>query len=395
MANHFRLYGRPLVVDEVASTLSVTGELEGYTEGEAYQSRLSINNSIGRCTVKILESTLPPGAVVRVDNITKEVVVKWAAYTEVVEEETLVPNGDFELGDDGTWYLGPGWEIGEFDCYDGTTSARFANEKTKGSDVVSPLIPAKLNDYIRLTGQVQQGGSSKGNAGARVSLIYSDAAGAELQRNSGNLVTSGKDGNWNLSTAEGGAPAGTAGVRAVVSAYRNKQNRPLFVDQIKWNHKYVLGQNDDSYYFLSIQVTDAENRIAYWKGNVEEYGLFLTSSLLPMLERERLGITPYVIGAGGGVAPTSSRRDNVRVTPGIVSFEVKASLPSLNPIDPVLVTNTILSFNLGSPLTEKSAKDTMRVQQNLTVFQVKMPLVERTIRDNFRATPSLQGFTLA
>lgn len=281
MANHFRLYGRPLMADEVEADLSVTGELEGYTAGDAYESRLQINNSVGRCTVRVIESSLPPGAFVRVDNLTKEVVVKWAAYEEVVAEESLVPNGDFEDGDDGTWnLLGPGWSIGTGAGYaadSGVYSARFADVKTKGSDILLPAIPAKVNDYIKVTARVKQGASSSGNAGARVWLTYHDAAGLQIGDHPGNLITSGKDGAWGTSSAEGGAPANTAQVLVRLAAYRNKQNKPLWVDNVTWNHKYVLGQDDDSMYFLSIAVTDSLNRVAYWQGDIEEYGVFVTS----------------------------------------------------------------------------------------------------------------------
>lgn len=290
MANHFRLYGRPLMADEVADGLSVTGVLEGYTAGEAYESRLSINNPVGRCTVEVIESTLPSGAAVRVDNITKEVVVKWAAFTEVVDEETLVPNGDFEAGDDGTWVPGggsngEGWSIGtgsDYDTDSGVYSARFANIKTGGSDLLNPLIPAEVNDYIRCTAEVQQGASSKGKAGARVSIIYRKEDGTELQRNWGNMVSSGSNGNWHQSVAEGAAPKDTKYVQVVLSAFRSKQNKPLWVDTVKWNHKYVLGQEDDSDYYLYIKVTDGANRVAYWRGGIGIDATYIIAQLYPI-----------------------------------------------------------------------------------------------------------------
>lgn len=281
MPNHIRLFERPLVADEVQPALMVTGMLPGYTAGDAYEGRLPILNSIGKCTVEVLESTLPPGAFVRVDNITKEAVVKWSAYKEEEESISLVPGGDFEDGDAGSWSLGNGWSIGsgpDYDVKSGSYSARFAGVKTKGSDMVSPRVPAKVNDYIRVTAQVQQGASAKGNAGARVSLIYRNAEGAELLRLWGNLASSGSGGAWNASTAEGAAPADTATVEVVISAYRNRENFALWVDDVVWNHKYTLGQESDDGYFLYLKVTDSLNRVAYWKGNIEEYGVFLTST---------------------------------------------------------------------------------------------------------------------
>lgn len=354
MASHFRLYSRPLAVDEVDLPLSVTGELEGYVGTEAYESRLSINNSVGRCSVKVLESTLPPGAVVRVDNVTKQVVVKWAAYEEVVDEETLLPNGDFELGDDGTWFLGDGWQIGTYDSVDGTKSARFGNVKTKGSDMVSPLFPALLNDYIRVTAQIQQGASSKGNAGARVSVLYYDTSGKELQRNWGNLITSGKDGNWNVSTAEGGAPKDTAGVRVVVSAYRNKQNKPLFVDQIKWNHKYVIGQNSDESYFLRLVVTDGQNRTAEWQGYISERMNYYTSRPYGQYEVESVLIgVPLVSGSMGVSLKESLAQEEISIeVPSLASYSwTTASTPYAYGLESTDIgVPVLLSGDMRSPL---------------------------------------------
>lgn len=283
MANHFRLYSRPLMADdEVLPPLSITGVVNAYTPGSAYETRLQIINGIGRCTVEVLEQSLPGGATVRVDNITKEVVIKWPAFVEVVAEETLLPNGGFESGDDGTWHAGPGWSIGSgsgYDVHGGSFSARFANVKTKGSDLFSPLIPAKVNDYIRVKGYIQQGASSKGNAGARVVLSYHDKDGKELQYNLGNLVTSGKNGSWNTSVAEGAAPKDTASVMVRFSAYRNKENHPLWVDDITWNHKYTLGTNTDPTYYVRLRVTDSLNRQAEWAGVIPVAQVMLFSQL--------------------------------------------------------------------------------------------------------------------
>ena len=289
MPNHIRLFERPLVADEVLPALMVTGVLPDYTPEAAYEGRLPILNSVGKCTVEVLESTLPPGAFVRVDNITKEVVVKWAAYKEEEEPISLVPGGDFEDGDSGSWSLGPGWSIGtgpDYDTKSGAYSARFAGVKTGGSDMVSPRVPAKVNDYIRVSAQVQQGASAKGNAGARVSLIYRNAEGAELLRLWGNLVTSGKNGAWNETVAEGAAPADTATVEVVISAYRHRENFALWVDDVVWNHKYTLGQDKDEDFFLRLRVTDSLNRVAYWESQLWQDSVIVMSGLYPLLGEE-------------------------------------------------------------------------------------------------------------
>lgn len=400
MASHFRLYGRPLHVDEIEAAMTVTGELEGYTAGEAYESRLSINNSVGRCTVEVLQSTLPPGAFVRVDNITKEVVVKWAAYTEVTEEISLVPNGDFEDGDDGTWFPGggnngEGWSIGtgeDYDTYSGVYSARFANVKTKGSDLLLPVVPAKVNDFIRLTGMVQQGASSAGNAGARVSLIYYDANGVDLQRNNGNLVTSGKDGNWKQSVAEGGAPAGTAGVRALLSAYRNKENRALWMDKIEWNHKYTLGQDDDSTYTLSIKVTDSLNRVAYWNGTVEEYGVFLTSGLYPFYVFESLQVSPAFVDWRNGMSPQET--ESVLLTPSFVSFTPRTVRIDYNAgFDSVRITPSFTEFDIRNVRKDTSSTESVQITPSfLSLLWKAHPRIDNA-RESIQITPSFVSWS--
>lgn len=322
MPNHIRLFERPLVADEVLPALMVMGVLPDYTPEAAYEGRLPILNSVGKCTVEVLESTLPPGAFVRVDNITKEVVVKWAAYKEEEESVSVVPGGDFEDGGTEGWYLGPGWSIGtgpDYDVKSGTYSARFAGVKTKGSDLISPRVPAKVNDYIRVTAQVQQGASAKGNAGARVSLIYRNEEGSELLRLWGNLITSGSNGAWKETIAEGAAPAGTATVEVVLSAYRNRENHALWVDDVVWNHKYTVGQDNDNDYYLRIKVTDSANRDAYWSGSIGIEATYVIGQLypVPVYDSARAYTPSAVIRPGAGAVLQDY---SVTSMPGIVSL---------------------------------------------------------------------------
>lgn len=281
MANHQLLFGRPLVADETLPPLSVTGALEGYTSGEAYDSELDINNSVGRCTLTVIESTLPPGARVFIDQLRKKVVVRWDAYTPPVETVQLVPNGDFEAGDDGRWGLGPGWTIGsgaDYPVQDGTHSARFKDYKGT-SDMVLASVPAKTNDYIKIDAMIQHGASSEGNVGARVSLVWRAEDGRELDRNLGNYISSGSKGAWKTSTAKGYGPGDARYVSVVLSAKRSRQNHGLFVDKIVWNHKYTLGTNTDTAYYVRLRVTDSINRQAEWAGAIPVSQIMLFSQL--------------------------------------------------------------------------------------------------------------------
>lgn len=286
MANHFRLYERPLMADETEAALTVTGLLEGYTSGEAYESRLQINNSIGRCTVEIVEANLPPGAAVRVDNVTKEVVVKWDAFEVVAEELNAVPNGDFEEGDNGQWSLGNGWSIEAGGAETGTFSGVFRNFKGI-SNIESVRLPYTPGTPITGQCRFQQGASSKGNLTGRVLLIWCDANGNMLPGGEGvsftggDLIRSGSNGEWKTSTVTG-ASREAAMVAIGFSCNRRKQNKLARVDNFTWNHKYTLGQEDDSDYSLYIKVTDGLNRTAYWRGVIGIDATYVIAQLYPV-----------------------------------------------------------------------------------------------------------------
>lgn len=401
MPNHIRLFERPLVVDEVLPALMVTGALPDYTPEAAYEGRLPILNSVGKCTVEVLESTLPPGAFVRVDNVTKEVVVKWAAYTEEVATSSMVPGGDFEDGGTEGWGLGPGWSIGtgpDYDAKTGTYSARFAGVKTKGSDAVSARIPAKVNDYIRVTAQVQQGASAKGNAGGRVSLIYRNAEGAELLRLWGNLVTSGSNGAWKASIAEGAAPAGTKTVEVVLSAYRNRENHALWMDDVSWNHKYVLGQNDDDLYFLRIRVRDSLNREAYWQGYIEEAANVVYSQLYPLHSSEYVSVSgPSAAAMTVEPAPRPESSEPLDMAaPAVVSFAIRDVVVRASGDEAFDVASpTVVSFAIRNVVVPVSSEEPVTLSlPNITSFSVKAEPVIQSGESLGIPPPSIVEFTI-
>lgn len=372
MASHFRLYGRPLMADIVPDVMTITGELEGYTAGEDYESRLQINNSVGRCKVEILESTLPPGSAVRIDNLSKEVVVKWPAYVKVEEELSLVPNGNFESGDDGTWMYGPGgggqgWSIGsgpDYDTFDGTHSARFANYKG-GSDLNLVPIPAKVNDYIRATAQVQQGASSDGKAAGSIHMYYLDANGGRLLHLAGNNVRSGSNGDWHPSNVEGSAPAGTAFVQLSISAYRTKQNHPLWVDAVTWDHKYTLGQESDDIYYLSIKVTDGLNQVAYWDGTIEEYGVFYTSKPYSVVcvDSTKVDGTASI---DFREPPQSETTDSSAVSASL-AIELRTPLQSINTVDGSTISSSLALVLKDSLVPYLPSPDSTSVSSGITL----------------------------
>lgn len=325
MANHFLLFQRPLVMDTSEQELRVEGILPDYDPESAYVGELDVVNSVGRVTLEILESTLPTGATVRVDQVRKKVVVKWPKYERVPQIMTLVPNGGFEDGDDGQWEKEAGWAIGEFGAYNtltGTHSARFLDVKTPGSGLRSALIPARVNDLIDFSVMIQQGGSSSGNAGGRAFLEWFDSDKKRLGEAGGNHVTSGKNGQWKKSSGTGAAPANTAYVQFVVSGFRRKQNRAVYFDDAQWNHQYDIGQSGDGVYHLHFRITDGLNRTAEWRGDVYERLTKYTSTLYPVSLEERVtsdfGMTEFVLRT----APNPELTERMGSSFGLSSFAI-------------------------------------------------------------------------
>lgn len=296
MANHFRLYDLPREVHDVDPPISITGSLPDYSPGDAFSGRLQINNPIGKCKVEVLDGTsLPPGYVVYVDQITKEVVIKWDAYQDFVGESNPVPNGDFEFGNDGSW-SGPGWEITTDGPETGTKSAKYAPGNFGQSSLQGAAVPVKVNDTITLTCRFQQGASSKGNLVGQVLLIWCDKDGAVQSFSPGTLINSGSGGEWKTSEVTASAPANGT-VRAGFSANRKRQNLACWVDNFSWNHKYKTGTSDSLDFFLSIKVTDSENRVAYWSGSLYFGSFWLSGGTYPVYDSEKISAEALFVSA--------------------------------------------------------------------------------------------------
>lgn len=347
MANHFRLFSRPLAIDDVNPALQIVGVLDGYSPGSAYESRLDILNSIGKCRVEVLESTLPNGSKVFVDNVTKEVVVAWPAFEPEQPAEHPIPNGSFESGDDGSWLIEQGWSyangVGN-SYYDGGWSMRFSNF-TGTSEIRSLPIRATPGDNINLAMQVQQGASSPGNCGAAVFMRFRDANLTEVGYFQGNMVNRGAKGAWHESRTYNQAPAGTAWVEVGARAYRSRQNKPMWVDYFTWDHQYTLGQDTDEVYFLRIKVIDSLNREAFWSGTIEEVTLLFTSLLYPVFEQDSFSISAGTQGFNYSESPAS----NVEEYFGIVATPVGMTFgsPIITPLpseDGFTITATPISM---------------------------------------------------
>ncbi|UEW68398.1 tail fiber protein [Xanthomonas phage MET23-P3] len=306
--------------------LQVVGQLDGYVAGQAYEGRLQIINNIGDCTVQWVSGTMPPGTSVRVDNDTYEVVVSWPEYAPPDPNTTVVPNGSFEAGDV-NWSKGGGWLIGQgsgFDAFDGTWSAAYTGRGT--ASLEGTRVPVIVGTSITGSIQVQQGGSSKGNVVAGVMLLWYDAAGNLIDYDVGNIVRSGSNGAWHISTVTAAAPAGTFYVALGVTANRKRQNRRLWVDQARWNHSYASGANSDDDYCLVLLVRDSAGREALWEGCVGEQAIYYTTQpyALEVLEGIDAGLVP--IDGGLRVPPQVFAVEGAEAFLSIVSGELRTPL---------------------------------------------------------------------
>lgn len=376
MANHFFTFDRPLIVDSVQAKLGITGLLPEYVIGSAYAGELDVINSVGRLKVEIVASHLPAGATVRADGIRKKIMVAWPAFKDELPVTKLVPNGGFEDGDNGVWEKQGGWSIEKNDPYNvesGLWSAKFHNIKTKGQSLISLPVPAKVNDRIKFNARIQQGASSKGNAGARCHLWFLDAAGNVLSSPSGPMVSSGSGGEWKNSGGEAAAPANTAYVRVVLAAYRNRQNKPLHVDNVTWDHAFRWGQNEYMDYWVELKLTDGLNRVAYWKGEIISESVFMTSGLYPVLFVDELRTDHGVLDAidWESVKEGPSSVSSSTVSHGLLDVTLKDATPPYL-IEPMHVAHGLLDVVLKEPI-RGSALDSASATHGLVEVRLFSP----------------------
>lgn len=292
MADHIRLFSRPLVMDDVEAALSITGALPEYTPGDAFEGRLQINNAIGRCKVELMpDAVLPSGVAVRVDNVTKEIVLKWTAF-EIVDpvEDSPVLNGDFEAGDDGNWLNHHrGWSIVNGSGRGGGHAAQFG--PIRGiNNYVGTLVPVtNASSIIKLQCDINHGSAPTGDLAVGPFLLWYDANRLLVRWTDPNqYVRGGKNGDWHsYSFAEGAS--GDVNIKYVapgLTANRKGASNSCWVDNVRWNHRYTLGQDTYDDYFVHVKVTDSLNRVAYWSGYITFQSVWYTSTPYKIMFRE-------------------------------------------------------------------------------------------------------------
>ena len=333
MTSVFQLYSRPLAEDDPLPPmpLMIVGSLPSYEPGNSYEGRLDVLNAIGKCTAEIVESSLPPGAYVFMDNFTHEVVLAWPTYTPPTTEASAVPNGDFEAGDDGSWRKGAGWSIVASGAETGTYSGMFSNHR--GVSVLESARVPYSGETITASARFQQGASSKGNLVGRVVLLWCDAdgnvipGGEGVSFTGGNLITSGSHGEWQTSSVT--AQSNRAEVKTVAVGFRaerKKQNRLAWVDNFVWNHTYSIGTAEHYDYTVTLKVTDSANRVAYWSGTILYRSILVKSQRYPVTVMSSMVITPLFVGAStkDAMLDADAGYDELQIAPLFIGASTKS-----------------------------------------------------------------------
>ena len=243
-------------------SMTITGSLEDYSPSLAYESRLQINNNIGRCTVRVLSGNLPIGATVSVDNNSNEIVFRWPSYQETAAPIT---NPQAENDKNG-WSFSTGWGISSSNPISGSKSFSFANLKGNSYLISNSKYPVSAGTEINGSCQVRQGASSAGSAGASCVLKFFQNDGTDAAIIEGNTVSSGA--NNAVSTSNVNATAPVNGYVSIgAKGFRKSQNETLWVDDFTWDYNVPsVGTNIVDSYCFEISVKDSANRIATWVG---------------------------------------------------------------------------------------------------------------------------------
>lgn len=262
-----RIYDRPdLDQDVYQPALYVNGRFARAKPSQAYEGRLQIRNSIGGCSVlQIGGDKLPDGTQLRVDQVTKEVVVAWPAY---VTAQAPIANANFEDGKTG-WELGPGWNITTENPPSGQWSAGYWGNWGTSRISNAARYTVQPGQITTAKCDVRQGASSEGNAGGSVMLEYRNAAGEVIHTVEGNQVMSASKNRVYPSTVFGAAPAGAATINVAGNGIRYRENKILFVDNFQWDHTVPsAGINFETVLNVVLRVNDATGRSFVWSGPI-------------------------------------------------------------------------------------------------------------------------------
>lgn len=299
----FRLFNKPAAFQIAAGTsrMWIDGMYPDYSPGAAYEGRVKIHGSVGLMRLTVVASNIPPGASVYVDQLTKEVVVKWPLYSPPVAYVRGVPNGNFE--DDSYWeVIGAGTPITRETNWSPNGKGNLTYRNRKGEYIVrGAWAPAGgVNQKLTITGKVEHGKSSKGNASCAVGLAWYDKDRNLVREDWGNAISNGGGGRWYDSKLDGyKSDTKIAFVRPAIKFTRKKQNEPIHVAQIEWDHVYEEGYNSDEQLFVEVKVTDSVQNVATHRGIIDEENLWVTSQPAALFTVDSYGLPLASFGATG------------------------------------------------------------------------------------------------
>ncbi|WWO60316.1 endo-1,4-beta-xylanase C [Xanthomonas phage SB4] len=296
---HFRLFNRPTGTSIKAGrpVMWIDGLYYDYEAGAPYEGRVQIHGSTGLMKVEVLGQNLPPGASVYIDQVTKEVVVKWGLYTPPTEEVKSVPNGNFDEGYAYWETVGPGTPISFETGWSPNNKGNCTYRDHKGEYTIrggwAPV--SSSTRQIEITAKVEHGKSSKGNASCAVGLAWFDEKKNLIREDWGNAVTNGGKGRWyDTKLFTSAKDKEIKFVRPTLKFGRRKQNHPIHAAQVQWDHVYVIGYNEDDILWVEVKVTDAIGNIATHKGYIEERSNWYFGKINGLYAVESLNITTAI-----------------------------------------------------------------------------------------------------
>ncbi|UNY50213.1 tail fiber [Stenotrophomonas phage vB_SmeS_BUCT700] len=330
---HFRLFNKPAAFDIKTGTptMWIDGAYDDYVPGEPYEGSVDIHGGVGLMKVKVLGANIPPGASVFIDQLRKRVVVKWMKYSPPTIEVKGVPNGSFE--DESFWeFVGASTPARVETGWSPNGKGNLTYRDQKGEyRVRGAWAPVSSNTrQVTISGKVEHGKSSKGNASCGVGLSWYDADKNLIREDIGSIVSNGGKGRWyDTKAAYTPNDKNIKYVRPLVVFDRRKQNHPIHAGQIEWDHVYVDGYDEDDILWVEVEVTDSLGNKARHKGNIEVTGTYMISQLYPwhVDDDEDNLFAPLPDGIRTLDRSMSFREDEL-ATPmvGLLSVEAKTSL---------------------------------------------------------------------
>lgn len=308
---HFRLFNKPAafaIEDAGKHKMWIDGIYEDYYPAEPYEGYVQVHGNVGLMTVRIVDSNLPPGASVYIDQVLRRVIVKWAKYSPPTQEVTEVPNGSFRDGPAYWETTGDGTPI-RFDDWSPNNAKSATYHDRKGEYIfVGAWAPvSSVNRQIEIKAKVEHGKSSKGNASCAIGLAWYNEDRQLVRYDWGNEVNNGGKGRWyDTSRKSPSSDRDIKFVRPAVKFNRKKQNHPIHIGQITWDHAYVQGYDEDEQLFVEVEVTDSVQNKARHRGIIDENNFWITSQPYGYGHSDGLRAEADY-ASGGGILPPDDK----------------------------------------------------------------------------------------